>query len=739
MALIHKNKRLPVLRIMIFLLILLTGPPASANDVIELEVRAADYRIIEKEQGQLIRMDGFGYLMVPGKPLLPAKNVLIALPPGARVLSAEVIGINGTELPGEFDIMPSSPIMPLTDSKQNQDLFAGLPDEWEENRISVYSEDLPYPAQQGKLAGRGTLRKYSYASVAFYPFSYLPKSGKLIYYDAARIRITIDESIIKRAKTSQLEMLMTDDLADQQASQLFTNYAEMSHLYDSQSDQFNKTTQNYDYIILTSNTLVDAIDSSEFIDWKSSLGYNPKTILITDPEIINQSGADLAEQIRNFLREYYVQWGIEYMLIVGDIETIPMRLCYPDANVHSYNPGDPWNPGGGVPTDYYYADLSYDDDLAWDSDGDGFYGEYAQDSPDFMPEIYVGRIPTSDTSRISYTLNKLVSFEQDMGDWKNRALHGGAILFLPNEDYSGYPVVDGARCVDGIENDLMAGWIVSHFSEQEGLTISEYDWPQLNMTSFENEWREGQFSVVNWSGHGSPAGAGRIVWVTDDGDGVPEMDGSDGMANPGFISDWSNLDDDFPSIVFAISCNVGYPEPNPVGNLGVNLLTKPGFGAAAGVLSASRSAAVAVYWDSIPSGTEAICYEFNRRMMGSPDEPGRVGKALYDAKFYCNLNYAWDHRFEYLNLFDYNLYGDPSMIRAGTQALVCGDANCDETVNVGDAVFLINYVFKNGIAPEPLKIGDCNTDCAVNVGDAVYLINYVFKNGDPPQPGCADE
>ncbi|MCP4567496.1 MAG: hypothetical protein GY841_07950 [FCB group bacterium] len=61
-----------------------------------------------------------------------------------------------------------------------------------------------------------------------------------------------------------------------------------------------------------------------------------------------------------------------------------------------------------------------------------------------------------------------------------------------------------------------------------------------------------------------------------------------------------------------------------------------------------------------------------------------------------------------------------------------GDANRDEALNVGDAVFLINYVFKNGPAPEPLEAGEANCDLAINVGDAVYMINYVFKSGPVP-------
>lgn len=65
---------------------------------------------------------------------------------------------------------------------------------------------------------------------------------------------------------------------------------------------------------------------------------------------------------------------------------------------------------------------------------------------------------------------------------------------------------------------------------------------------------------------------------------------------------------------------------------------------------------------------------------------------------------------------------------------VCGDANGDGTVNIGDAVYIINFIFKGGPAPSPLDAGDANCDHARNVGDAVYIINYIFKGG--PAPCC---
>ncbi len=66
------------------------------------------------------------------------------------------------------------------------------------------------------------------------------------------------------------------------------------------------------------------------------------------------------------------------------------------------------------------------------------------------------------------------------------------------------------------------------------------------------------------------------------------------------------------------------------------------------------------------------------------------------------------------------------------QSYVCGDANGDETVNIADAIYIINYVFKAGPMPDPSESGDVNNDDSTNIGDAVYLVNYVFNAGIAP-------
>jgi len=61
-----------------------------------------------------------------------------------------------------------------------------------------------------------------------------------------------------------------------------------------------------------------------------------------------------------------------------------------------------------------------------------------------------------------------------------------------------------------------------------------------------------------------------------------------------------------------------------------------------------------------------------------------------------------------------------------------GDLNCNCVVDVGDVIYLINYLYKNGPEPCPQVGGDVTGDGIVDVSDVIYLINYFFKGGPPP-------
>jgi len=60
-----------------------------------------------------------------------------------------------------------------------------------------------------------------------------------------------------------------------------------------------------------------------------------------------------------------------------------------------------------------------------------------------------------------------------------------------------------------------------------------------------------------------------------------------------------------------------------------------------------------------------------------------------------------------------------------------GDANGDGAINILDATYLINYLYRDGPPPDPYA-GDINGDGSINILDVTYLINYLYKDGPPP-------
>jgi hypothetical protein len=86
----------------------------------------------------------------------------------------------------------------------------------------------------------------------------------------------------------------------------------------------------------------------------------------------------------------------------------------------------------------------------------------------------------------------------------------------------------------------------------------------------------------------------------------------------------------------------------------------------------------------------------------------------------------------------YDLFGGvtPAQSVNSLTMWLFGDANSDGKITVGDAVFIISYIFRGGPAPTPLRVGDVNGDCKINSGDAVYIISYLFRSGAHPVQGC---
>lgn len=77
--------------------------------------------------------------------------------------------------------------------------------------------------------------------------------------------------------------------------------------------------------------------------------------------------------------------------------------------------------------------------------------------------------------------------------------------------------------------------------------------------------------------------------------------------------------------------------------------------------------------------------------------------------------------------------GWPSPVDAkGAKYFDYGDANNDGIIDLGDAIYVLNYLFKGGPEPDPFEAGDANCDLVVDLADAIWLLNYLFKAGERP-------
>jgi hypothetical protein len=74
------------------------------------------------------------------------------------------------------------------------------------------------------------------------------------------------------------------------------------------------------------------------------------------------------------------------------------------------------------------------------------------------------------------------------------------------------------------------------------------------------------------------------------------------------------------------------------------------------------------------------------------------------------------------------------------QEFVCGDVNASGAVDIDDVVFILQYMFLGGPAPQPLVSADVHRyDCpnvTVDIDDVTHLIMWIFADGPPPDCTC---
>jgi hypothetical protein len=195
-----------------------------------------------------------------------------------------------------------------------------------------------------------------------------------------------------------------------------------------------------DYVVITPAYLSETLQP--FVEWKVKKGVRTK---IYDLETIDTSypGDDLPAKIRNFLIYARSELATDYVLLVGDYDLLPPRLC---ADPDPYSGID----DGWIPADSYYACI--DAGTSWDADSDGIYGEVS-DLDDIIPDLYVGRLAINSETVLAQKIAEIIAYEKTPPTPGDATWFDTATLLAADIYYAG----DAARFAEHLHSSYLAG------------------------------------------------------------------------------------------------------------------------------------------------------------------------------------------------------------------------------------------------------------------------------------------
>jgi hypothetical protein len=269
-----------------------------------------------------------------------------------------------------------------------------------------------------------------------------------------------------------------------------TNYNNINYPSINKNENVNLF---YDLLIITPENYSEILQTLK--KHKENIGISTKIATLNEVyENMFWHGRDKAEKIKFFIKKAIDEWGIKYVLFVGDFRTIPVRYCH-NANILGFF--EPF-----FISELYYADI-YDENgdfSSWDTNNNGVFGEWigniAEDSNiDLYPDVYVGRIACRNIIEVRIMIDKIINYETNSfnQEWFNKIV-----------------VVAGDTYPESINPDWKG-------NEGEENTIKILQ----NMSDFE--------AVKLWTSDGSLSGPRDVIKAINEGCGFLYFDGH---ANP---------------------------------------------------------------------------------------------------------------------------------------------------------------------------------------------------------------
>jgi len=311
-----------------------------------------------------------------GKPMLPAKEIKVALPAGMEVTQVKVTDTSSVDIKGKYTIFPAQP--PRRTNGLDEDVPFVQPD------VEIYNSINPYPSKLVEFVHQTDLAGQGIAIIQLYPVQYTPGEKKLTLYTTISFVIEGVDGYICGDYLPKVISESSRNMYEQMIQDMVINPEDVEIRYldgDGGPQKMGVDPGDYDYVIITQSSWID--DFQPLIEWKTKKGV-PATVVDTSWIYSEYSGTNDEDKIQAFVQDAHSTWGATFFLLGGDIAYVPTRTEY----YHLYLSGS-WE-DIYAPADTYYAD--YDND--------------------FLCEVNVGRASVTGDSAISTFINKILTYEQ---------------------------------------------------------------------------------------------------------------------------------------------------------------------------------------------------------------------------------------------------------------------------------------------------------------------------------------
>jgi hypothetical protein len=333
-----------------------------------------DFSFDNQNGYDLVRLSEGAVTTDIGKPLLPVKNIKIALPADMKVTSVQINELKQQAIDGIFTLYPTQPSQKSI-QKENTTQFI-------EPDAKTYLSKQIYPTQYIQLTCQNDLAGQSIAEVTVYPIHYIPAQKKLMTISSITFTVEGTSGYLCGDYLPERISVSGRALYQQMIQNMVINPEDVTLRTSQEPQSAGVEPGDYDYVIITQDSWVSAFQP--LADWKTKKGI--PTNIVTTTWIYNSggySGTDV-NKIRQFVQDAYANWGSTYILLGGDIDVVPCHYkTFPDVD------SDP------VPNDAYYADFD----------------------ADWVCEVNIGRASVtgtgSGTGTIGNFINKIFTYEKN--------------------------------------------------------------------------------------------------------------------------------------------------------------------------------------------------------------------------------------------------------------------------------------------------------------------------------------